>query len=112
MGAPTYFWLPRYAYDKDFVDKTYYSGSSPKTQKYIVVADRGFMASKSGTAISTEDINPTRPPNHMLQNLLDNSHTIATFLPDDTAKYMLKIILIRIYGKTLESTAIEIKSNY
>ena len=87
VGARTYFWLPRYAYDKDFVDKTYYSGSSPKTQKYIVVVDRGFMASKSGTAISTEDINPTRPPNHMLQNLLDNLHTIVTFLPDDTAKY-------------------------
>ena len=60
VASPIYFWLPRYAFDKDFVDKTYYSGSSPKTQKYIVVADRGFMASKSGTAISTEDINPTR----------------------------------------------------
>jgi hypothetical protein len=112
VGAPTYFWLPRYAYDKDFVDKTYYSGSSPKTQKYIVVADRGFMASKSGTAISTEDINPTRPPNHMLQNLLDNSHTIATFLPDDTAKYYAKNYPYSDIRQNPRSTAIEIKSNY
>ena len=112
VGAPTYFWLPRYAYDKDFVDKTYYSRSSPKTQKYIVVADRGFMASKSGTAISTEDINPTRPPNHMLQNLLDNSHTIATFLPDDTAKYYAENYPYLDIRQNPRPTAIEIKSNY
>ena len=112
VGAPNYFWLPRYAYDKDFVDKTYYSGSPPKTQKYIVVADRGYMASKSGTAISTEDINPTRPPNHSLQDLLDNSHTIAIFLPDDTAKYYAKNYPYLDIRQNPRSTAIEIKSNY
>jgi hypothetical protein len=107
-----YFWLPRYAYDKDFVDKTYYSGSPPKTQKYIVVVDRGFMASKSGTAISTEDINPIRPPNHMLQNLLDNSHTIVTLLPDNTIKYNVKNYPYSNIRQNPRSTAIEIKSNY
>jgi hypothetical protein len=112
VGAPNYFWLPRYAYDKDFVDKTYYSGSPPKTQKYIVVADRGYMASKSGTAISTEDINPTRPPNHSLQDLLDNSHTIAIFLPDDTAKHYAKNYPYLDIRQNPRSTAIEIKSNY
>jgi hypothetical protein len=112
VGAPNYFWLPRYAYDKDFVDKTYYSGSPPKTQKYVVVADRGYMASKSGTAISTEDINPTRPPNHSLQDLLDNSHTIAIFLPDDTAKHYAKNYPYLDIRQNPRSTAIEIKSNY
>src|SRR5215212_6029585 len=112
VGAPNYFWLPRYVYDKDFVDKTYYSGSPPKTQKYVVVADRGYMASKSGTAISTEDINPTRPPNHSLQDLLDNSHTIAIFLPDDTAKHYAKNYPYLDIRQNPRSTAIEIKSNY
>jgi hypothetical protein len=112
VGAPNYFWLPRYAYDKDFVDKTYYSGSPLKTQKYVVVADRGYMASKSGTAISTEDINPTRPPNHSLQDLLDNSHTIAIFLPDDTAKHYAKNYPYLDIRQNPRSTAIEIKSNY
>jgi hypothetical protein len=112
VGAPSYFWLPRYAYDKDFVDKTYYSGSPLKTQRFIVVADRGYMASKSGTAISTEDINPTRPPNHLLQDLLDNSHTIATLLPDDAAKYNVKNYPYSNIRQNSESREIEIKSNY
>jgi hypothetical protein len=112
VGAPTYFWLPRYAYDKDFVDKTYYSGSPLKTERYIVVADRGYMASKSGTAISTEDINPTRPPNHLLQDLLDNSHTIATLLPDDTAKYNIKNYPYSDIRQNPRPTEIEVKSNY
>jgi Dolichyl-phosphate-mannose-protein mannosyltransferase len=112
VAAPTYFWLPRYAFDKDFVDKGYYSGSPIKTQKYIVVADRGYMASKSGSAISTEDINPTRPPNHRLQDLLDNSHTIDTFLPDDTAKYNVKSYPYLNMRQTPESREITIKSNY
>jgi hypothetical protein len=112
VGAPTYFWLPRYAYDKDFVDKTYYSGSPLKTQSFIVVADRGYMASKSGNAISTEDINPTRPPNQLLQDLLDNSHTIATLLPDDITKYNVKNYPYSNIRQNPESREIEIKSNY
>jgi hypothetical protein len=70
------------------------------------------MASKSGTAISTEDINPTRPPNHSLQDLLDNSHTIAIFLPDDTIKYYAKNYPYLDIRQNPRSTAIEIKSNY
>jgi hypothetical protein len=70
------------------------------------------MASLSGTAISTEDINPTRPPNHLLQNRLDNSHTIVTLLPDNTIKYDVKNYPYSNIRQSHESRNIEIKSNY
>ena len=79
-----------------------------------IIADRHskLKALLSGNAISTEDINPTRPPNQLLQDLLDNSHTIATLLPDDITKYNVKNYPYSNIRQNPESREIEIKSNY
>jgi hypothetical protein len=104
VGAPTYFWLPRYAYDKDFIDKSYFSSSPLETERYIVVADRGLIGSISGTT--------NRPPNSLMQELLDNSHTIATLLPDDTTKYNVNDYPYSNMRQIPKPTEIKIKSNY
>src|SRR5918996_732708 len=79
VAAPTYFWLPRYAFDKAFEEKSYFSGKPLENERYIVIADRGLMRIMSGT--------DNRPPNPLMQYLYGNSQTIARVIPDDQTKY-------------------------
>jgi hypothetical protein len=104
VAAPTYFWLPRYAFDKPFYEKSYFSGSPLETEKYIVVADRGLMQSISGTA--------NRPPNPLMKSLYENSQTIDTVVPDDNTKYNVKNYPYSNMLQNPRSKEIEIRSNY
>ncbi len=104
VGAPTYFWLPRYAFDKPFYDKSFYSGKSLETEKYIIVADRGFMQSIEGTE--------RNPPNPLMQYLYENSQTIARVIPDDVTKYNTKEYPYASMKQNPRSQEIEIRSNY
>jgi hypothetical protein len=104
IGAPTYFWLPRYAFDKQFDEKSYFSGSPLKTENYIVIADRGFMQSIKGTA--------RNPPNALMKSLYENSQTIDTVVPDDKTKYNTKEYPYTNMKQNPRSKEIEIRSNY
>jgi hypothetical protein len=104
VAAPTYFWLPRYAFDKPFYEKSYFSGSPLESEKYIVVADRGLMQSISGTA--------NRPPNPLMKSLYENSQTIDTVVPDDNTKYNVKKYPYSNMLQNPRSKEIEIRSNY
>src|SRR5215213_4895562 len=104
VAAPTYFWLPKYAFDKPFYEKSYFSGSPIETEKYIVVADRGLMQSISGTA--------NRPPNALMKYLYENSQTIDTVVPDDNTKYNVKKYPYSNMLQNPRSKEIEIRSNY
>jgi hypothetical protein len=104
VGAPTYFWLPRYAFDKAFNEKSYFSGKPLETERYIVIADRGFTRVMSGTE--------NRDPNPLMQYLYENSQTIATLVPDDKTKYNIKNYPYVNMLQNARSTEIEIRSNY
>jgi hypothetical protein len=104
VGAPTYFWLPRYAFDKPFYEKSYFSGSPLKTENYIVIADRGFMQSIKGTA--------RNPPNALMKSLYENSQTIDTVVSDDKTKYNTKEYPYTNMKQNPRSKGIEIRSNY
>src|ERR687889_49317 len=104
VAAPTYFPMPRYAYDKPFYEKSYFSGSPIETEKYIVVADRGLLQSISGTT--------NRPPNALMKYLYENSHIIDTIVPDDKTKYSVKEYPYANMKQNPRSREIEIRSNY
>jgi Dolichyl-phosphate-mannose-protein mannosyltransferase len=104
VGAPTYFWLPRYAFDKAFEEKSYFSGKPLENERYIVIADRGLTRIMSGT--------DNRPPNPLMQYLYDNSQTIARVIPDDETKYNVKNYPYANMLQNPRSTEIEIRSNY
>lgn len=104
VAAPTYFWLPRYAFDKDFEEKSYFSGKPLENERYIVIADRGMTRIMSGT--------DNRPPNPLMQYLYDNSQTIASVIPDDETKYNVKNYPYANMLQNPRSTEIEIRSNY
>jgi hypothetical protein len=104
VGAPTYFPMPRYAFDKPFYEHSYFSAAPLETQKYIVVADRGFMQSISGTA--------NRAPNALMKYLYENSHIVDTLVPDDKTKYNTKEYPYANMKQNPRSREIEIRSNY
>jgi hypothetical protein len=104
VGAPTYFPMPKYAFDKPFYEHSYFSRLPLDTQKYILVADRGFMQSISGTT--------NRPPNALMKYLYENSHIIDTIVPDDKTKYSVKNYPYANMRQNPRSTEIEIRSNY
>jgi hypothetical protein len=104
VAAPTYFPMPRYAFDKPFYEKSYFSGSPIETEKYIVVADRGLLQSISGTT--------NRPPNALMKYLYENSHIIDTIVPDDKTKYSVKEYPYANMKQNPRSREIEIRSNY
>src|SRR5919112_637056 len=104
VGAPTYFWLPRYVLEKEIYDKSYYSGKPLETEKYIIVADRGFTRAMSGT--------DDKPPNSLMQHLYENSQRIATIVPDDKTEYNAKIYPYSNMKQNPLSKEIEIRSNY
>ena len=104
VGAPTYFWLPRYAFDKPFYDKSFYSGKPLETEKYIIVADRGFMQSIKGTE--------RNPPNPLMKSLYENSQIIDTVVPDVKTKYNTKEYPYASMKQNPRSQKIEIRSNY
>jgi Dolichyl-phosphate-mannose-protein mannosyltransferase len=104
VGAPTYFWLPRYVLEKEIYDKGYYSGKPLETEKYIIVADRGFTRAMSGT--------DDKPPNSLMQHLYENSQRIATIVPDDKTEYNDKIYPYSNMKQNPLSKEIEIRSNY
>jgi hypothetical protein len=104
VGAPTYFPMPKYAFDKPFYEHSYFSRLPLDTQKYILVADRGLMQSISGTS--------TRAPNALMKYLYENSHIIDTIVPDDKTKYNVKEYPYSNMRQNPRSTQIEIRSNY
>jgi hypothetical protein len=104
VGAPTYFPMPKYAFDKPFYEHSYFSRLPLDTQKYILVADRGFMQSMSGTS--------SRAPNALMKYLYENSHIIDTIVPDDKTKYSVKNYPYANMRQNPRSTEIEIRSNY
>jgi hypothetical protein len=104
VGAPTYFWLPRYVFDKVFYDKSYYSGKPLETESYIIVVDRGFTRAMSGT----ED----KAPNPLMQQLYENSQRIAAIVPDDKTRYNAKVYPYSNMKQNPSSTEVEIRTNY
>jgi hypothetical protein len=104
VAAPTYFWLPRYAFDKAFEEKSYFSGKPLENERYIVIADRGLTRIMSGA--------DNRPPNPLMQYLYENSQTIARVIPDDQTKYNVKNYPYANMLQNPRSTEIEIRSNY
>src|SRR5215208_6017561 len=104
VGAPTYFPMPKYAFDKPFYEHSYFSRLPLDTQKYFLVADRGFMQSMSGTS--------SRAPNALMKYLYENSHIIDTIVPDDKTKYSVKNYPYANMRQNPRSTEIEIRSNY
>ena len=48
IGNPIYLWLPKYIYDKDYEQRTYYSSKQIETEKFILIEDNGFNRQMSG----------------------------------------------------------------
>ncbi|HZD82632.1 MAG TPA: hypothetical protein VE076_07125, partial [Nitrososphaeraceae archaeon] len=81
VASPIYFPMPRHGFDKVFYEKSYFNARPLESERYIVVADRGFMRIMSGTN--------DRPSTILMKSLYDNSQTIDTLVPDDKTKYKL-----------------------
>jgi Dolichyl-phosphate-mannose-protein mannosyltransferase len=48
VGNPIYLWLPKYIFDKDYEQSTYYSSKQIETEKFILIEDNGFNRQMSG----------------------------------------------------------------
>jgi hypothetical protein len=79
-GNPEYFWIPEFIFDRQFVGSSYYSNVPFKTDKYIMIIDKGFLNILDGNSRSRERLNLALNATHSLsvfhQNMtgdLDNS---------------------------------------
>ena len=81
VASPIYFPMPRHGFDKVFNEKSYFSGRPIESERYILVADQGFMRIISGTNERHSTI--------LMKSLYNNSQTIDTLVPDDKTKYKL-----------------------
>jgi len=104
VASPIYFTMPRHGFDKAFYDRSMFSGKSPETERYILVADQAFKKLMSNTE---------RRSSTVMKSLYDNSQTIDILVPDDNTKYSLKKYP---YSNMRQNPGaakeIEIKSNY
>jgi hypothetical protein len=104
VGSPIYFPMPRHGFDKAFYEKSYFNGKPLESERYIVVADRGFMRIISGTN--------DRPSSALMKSLYENSQTIDTLVPDDKTKYKLNSYPYSNMRQTPAAKEIEIRTNY
>jgi hypothetical protein len=104
VGSPIYFPMPRYAFDKVFYEKSYFSGRPLKTERYILVADQEFKRIISATDDKRSII--------LMKSLYNNSQTIDTVVPDDKTKYNVKNYPYSNLRQTPAAKVIEIRSNY
>jgi len=101
-GNPEYFWVPEFIFDKSFKGSSYYSNVPFKTDKYIMIIDKGFMNILDGNSRSSERLNLA----------LNDTVSLSTFQHNitgniDTSKYPYTNLRL-----TPESKSIDIRANY
>lgn len=101
-GNPEYFWVPEFIFDKSFRGSSYYSNVPFKTDKYIMIIDKGYLNILDGNSRSRE----------RLALALNDTVSLATFQHNvtsnlDTSKYPYTNLRL-----TPESRYIDIRSNY
>jgi hypothetical protein len=104
VASPIYFTMPRHGFDKVFYDKSMFNGKKLESERYILVADEGFMRIISG--------NNERRSTSLMKSLYDNSQTIDTAVPDDKTKYNVKNYPYASMKQSPRAKEIEIRSNY
>ncbi len=103
VASPIYFPMPRHGFDKVFYEKSYFNGRPLESERYIVVADRGFMRIMSGTN--------DRPSTAIMKSLYENSQLIDTLVPDDKTKYKLNSYPYSSMRQSPAAKEIEIRSS-
>jgi hypothetical protein len=101
-GNPEYFWVPEFIFNKSFKGSSYYSNVPFKTDKYIMIIDRGFLNILDGDSRSSE----------RLGLALNDTISLSTFQHNvtgniDTSKYPYTNLRL-----TPESKSIDIRANY
>ncbi len=101
-GNPEYFWVPEFIFNKDFQGSSYYSNAPFKTDKYIMIIDKGFINILNGSSRSRE----------RLSLALNGTTSLSLFEQNmtgslDTSKYPYTSLKL-----TPESRYIDIRSNY
>jgi hypothetical protein len=101
-GNPEYFWVPEFIFNKSFKGSSYYSNVPFKTDKYIMIMDRGFLNILDGDSRSSE----------RLGLALNDTISLSTFHHNvtgniDTSKYPYTNLRL-----TPESKSIDIRANY
>jgi hypothetical protein len=104
VASPIYFPMPRHGFDKAFYEKSYFSGRPLKSERYILVADQGFMKIISATNDKRSTI--------LMKSLYNNSQTIDTLVLDDKTKYNFKNYPYSSMRQSPAAKKIEIRSNY
>jgi dolichyl-phosphate-mannose-protein mannosyltransferase len=101
-GNPEYFWVPEFIFNKSFKGSSYYSNVPFKTDKYIMIIDRGFLNILDGDSRSSERLglalNDTISLSKFQHNVTGNI---------DTSKYPYTNLRL-----TPESKSIDIRANY
>ncbi len=101
-GNPEYFWIPEFIFKKEFVGSSYYSNVPFKTDKYIMIIDKGFLNILDGGSRSRERLtlalNATQSLSVFQQNMTGDF---------DTSKYPYTNLRL-----TPEFKYIDIRSNY
>ncbi len=81
-----------------------FSGRPLKSERYILVADQGFMKIISGTNDKRSTI--------LMKSLYNDSQTIDRLVPDDKTKYNFKNYPYSSMRQSPAAKEIEIRSNY
>ena len=101
-GNPEYFWVPEFIFNKAFQGSSYYSNAPFKTEKYIMIVDKGFLNILNGSSRSRERlslaVNGTTSLSLFEQNMTGGI---------DTSKYPFTSLKL-----TPESRYIDIRANY
>ncbi|MDP9197126.1 MAG: glycosyltransferase family 39 protein [Thermoproteota archaeon] len=101
-GNPEYFWVPQLIFNKQFEGSSYYSNVPFKTDKFIMIIDKGFLNVLNSSSRSRERlalaVNATQSLSVFQQNLTGDL---------DTSKYPYTNLKL-----TPESKYTDIRSNY
>jgi hypothetical protein len=101
-GNPEYFWVPEFIFNKAFQGSSYYSNAPFKTEKYIMIVDKGFLNILNGSSRSRERlslaVNGTTSLSLFEQNMTGGN---------DMSKYPFTSLKL-----TPESRYIDIRANY
>jgi hypothetical protein len=101
-GNPEYFWVPEFIFNKSFKGSSYYSNVPFKTDKYIMIIDRGFLNILDGDSRSSERLNLALNDTISLSKF---QHNVTGNI--DTSKYPYTNLRL-----TPESKSIDIRANY
>lgn len=101
-GNPEYFWVPEFIFNKSFQGSSYYSSTPFKTDKYIMIIDKGFMSILNGSSRSRERLSLALNATTSL-SLFDQNFTGNL----DTSKYPYTSLKL-----SPESKYIDIRANY